>query len=1239
MKRLNKKAFTLVEILVAIAILAVAVVGIGSVIISTQNNTTKRLTEADLQQQVTEIKETMHNGLLSANLGVNCWIKEGDVYKMNGDGKLSDEKDNISNEKVVALYNVDRTDFILETTYYRWDKANKTLSVAKTTDPIRVDGKIPSSDQMVQIEENIGKIINDCEWSLLSSNIDYFNVRLENPSASEKLVSVDINVSQGKSVYPVSDTVFIRNEIKTNANEFLVDKYATITLKIPTIPANSPSVFTYDGTTHTPKFVDYYDNYMTIVDNSTLSAKDTGNYYIEFELKDKKNYQWPDGTTSNKRINWSIGKRTIHINYGLNTWVYDHNEHTIDYTIAGYDRQEELQLTFTNRTIGPDVCSKICTAYLGSANFEFGNDPSTPISITPKTALADIELHPTTWNGSSQTIATVNSVEGGTVKFYTNITGVTPSKSEVVSSTCQETNANTYYVFYVVLKDGSGNYVDSDVICAGQVDIKRSQTAYAETLDFVYNNSERNTTTSSKNNGVVWSGDIKKTNAGTYTAYAEPDSNHTWSDGSTTKKTFTWTIDKASSHITAPVIANLTYTGSAQALFSTNPTTLYGSIQYKVDNGSWSSTPPTKVDAKTYKVYYYSTGDSNHYGTSPDTCVSVTIKKANGDNRFTTHPSNANPMYITQQDPVVVVTDGVLKDSNADIKYKIQIGGTWSTYSTALPEAINAGSYSVKYYIDQPDYSNYADSKEFTITCTVRKRNNAAVTKTDRTYTGSAQYGYSSKAGVTLSGDYSKTNAGTYTFKAVPDSNHTWPDGTETEKSYTWTMNKRKNTIKTEPTFSERITYDGESHYLVTAAGSSNYGPGTIEFSTDGQTTWSTTRPSKSTYGKYTIYYRAKGDSNHLAGDVKSEVVEIYLNQAQVTKEPSAKTLTYNGNNQTLINTGTCVGGTMKYKVGSSGTYSSTAPTGQNAGSYTVYWYVDGTDPIQDTAEKSFTVTIARAKTANPGTGLSLTYTGSEQGGVSGAQNVTWGGTHKATNAGSYIAKVTPDSNHAWSDGGTGTKNVSWSIARKKSATVGSVNNKTYNGSSQTGATAGTNCSLSGTTSATAAGSYSVTYKANANYAFSDGTTTKSYTWTMYRLNTASASAANKTENKSAQTGVTGSHVSWSGTTSATTYGTYYAYATPSANYAWSNGGTEQRTVTWTMHRKYTIFSSDWVRIVSGATYWGGGGIPDFVMTRAWSLYDPIRSDGRAVLKKSRDGAYSNIQSPISTGYLYVDGT
>lgn len=1038
MKRLNKKAFTLVEILVAVAILAVAVIGIGSVIISTQNNTTKRLTEADLQQQVTEIKENLHNELLSANLGVNCWIKEGDVYKMNGDGKISDEQDRASKEKVIALYNVDRTDFIFETTYYKWNKDEKTLSVAKTTKPIRENGRIPSNDQTIQIEENIDKILDECEWSLISQNIDYFNVRLENPDASEKLISVDLNVSSGKSVYPVNDTVYVRNEIKTNANEFTVDKYTTITLKVPSIPANSPSVFTYDGETHTPKIVDYYENYMTIVEGSTLSASTSGDYYVRFELKDKKNYQWPDGTTTDKTIFWSIGKRTVYIEYGLNTWVYDGQTHTIDYTITGYDRIEEMQITFTNQTIGPNVCSKICTATIGSNNFEFGNDPSTPISITPKTAEADIELHPTMWDGTVKTIATVSRVEGGTVKFYTNINGVTPSKNEVTQSVCQETNANTYYVFYVVFKDNSGNYIDSDVICAGQVDIQRAPTAYAETIDFVYNGSERNTTTSTRNNGVKWSGVQKATNAGSYTAYVEPDSNHCWPDGSLTKKQMDWMIDKAPGSVTEPTAADLTFTGSAQKLFATDPTTPYGTIKYKVGTGNWQDSSPTRTNAGTYRVYYYSTGNSNYYGTSEDAYLDVTIKKGSSNDRFVKKPTNANPTYKTQKEPVTVVVDGQLKDDTADIMYRIKINDSWSDWSSTLPQAVNAGSYDVQYYIDQPETSNFADSSVFDLPCTVQKRANAALTADDKTYNGSAQAGYAT-VGVTIlstqPNGYIKTatNVGTYKTKGQPDSNHTWPDGKTDVREVSWKITKRKNEIQTSPTFADDIPYDGNSHALVTNVGSSKYGPKTIEFSTDGKTTWSTTAPSKTTYSEYTIYYRAKGDSNHEPGTEYSDKVEIYLVKANVTTKPSAKTLTYNGSNQTLINAGAADGGTIQYKLGD-GSYSTSLPSATNAGTYTVYWKVVGTGSIQGIAESSISVTIDRAKTAVPGWGNSVTYDGNEKGGVLGASNVDYSGTHRATNAGEYTAYVTPKSNYAWADGGTGSQSITWYINRAQTA-------------------------------------------------------------------------------------------------------------------------------------------------------------------------------------------------------------
>ena len=76
---------------------------------------------------------------------------------------------------------------------------------------------------------------------------------------------------------------------------------------------------------------------------------------------------------------------------------------------------------------------------------------------------------------------------------------------------------------------------------------------------------------------------------------------------------------------------------------------------------------------------------------------------------------------------------------------------------------------------------------------------------------------------------------------------------------------------------------------------------------------------------------------------------------------PTAKRgLTYNGEEQILINEGHVEGGQMRYKLGG-GTYSTELPTATNAGTYTVYYKVVGDASHNDTAEQSITVTIGKA--------------------------------------------------------------------------------------------------------------------------------------------------------------------------------------------------------------------------------------------------------------------------------------
>lgn len=109
--------------------------------------------------------------------------------------------------------------------------------------------------------------------------------------------------------------------------------------------------------------------------------------------------------------------------------------------------------------------------------------------------------------------------------------------------------------------------------------------------------------------------------------------------------------------------------------------------------------------------------------------------------------------------------------------------------------------------------------------------------------------------------------------------------------------------------------------------------------------------------------------------------------------------------------------------------------TGTNAGSYVAtftpkgpYQWADGTQTA-----KEVTWTITPASVTVPTQKNSLTYTGS-------AQSPTWnnydsgkmtiGGTTSGTNAGTYTATFTPKTNYKWSDGTTGAKSVSWSIAK-----------------------------------------------------------------------------------------------------------------------------------------------------------------------------------------------------------------
>ena len=226
--------------------------------------------------------------------------------------------------------------------------------------------------------------------------------------------------------------------------------------------------------------------------------------------------------------------------------------------------------------------------------------------------------------------------------------------------------------------------------------------------------------------------------------------------------------------------------------------------------------------------------------------------------------------------------------------------------------------------------------------------------------------------------------------------------------------------------------------------------------------------------------------------------------------------------------------------------------------------------------------TVKRISIQKPTATGSYTYNGATQtlslnGYNSSTMNIS-GNTGK--NAGSYTATVSlrDSSNYQWSDGSTSSINLSWRISPKSvSVTWESKTTFTYNGYSQA-PTASASSGIYGETNITRtteidAGSYTSTASLSSvtggqgktsNYTLTN--TTKAFTIT--RAKTATASSTNKTYNGASQVAISGNNVRWSGTTSATDAGTYYATATPTSNYAWSDGTTGSKSISWTINKK-----------------------------------------------------------------------
>ena len=323
------------------------------------------------------------------------------------------------------------------------------------------------------------------------------------------------------------------------------------------------------------------------------------------------------------------------------------------------------------------------------------------------------------------------------------------------------------------------------------------------------------------------------------------------------------------------------------------------------------------------------------------------------------------------------------------------------------PETVqNAGTYQVTI----TGKGNFTGSiqKSYTITKAASSAETAPIAKT-LTYNGQAQAlvtpGTAKGGTLVYSLDGSSysdkvptgTDAMAYIvwYKVQGDSNHLDTEAVELAVSMA-----QKDISKAIITLGAGLVFNGKEQTQTIAS-----------VTVDGlPVTYEVTGNTGTEKGTYTLTVTGTGDFTGTA----TAQFKIAAAAASVVNAPTAKTLTYNGQAQALITPGTAKGGTMVYSLDGR-SFSGKVPTGTDAGTYTVWYKVQGDDNHSDTETWKLTVTVAPKDISKAviTLGNSLTYNGSEQtqtitsvivDGLTVTYDVT-GST--VTNAGSYTLTVT----------------------------------------------------------------------------------------------------------------------------------------------------------------------------------------------------------------------------------------
>ncbi len=652
-------------------------------------------------------------------------------------------------------------------------------------------------------------------------------------------------------------------------------------------------------------------------------------------------------------------------------FVIDGSEYTVTYTDEAGNSVDKptnvgkYTLTITEVTGGNYTFDG--TDGKNTAEFEILPADQTPLTITgtrERVYYGDtIQLGTTggngqvTWSVGGSTIASIDS--NGLLK----ITGVGPVTVTATSTKTGYADQTATWAFYAEKKP-----VTAVVTVAAKTydgNATATVTATLSTSDLVDGDIV----------SITLSGSFEDPNAGT-DKKVNVDStspNFTGSMGNYQNyliiypATATASIFKAnvdSSNVTVPTTATgLEYTGLPLTLVDTEGSSPDGTMEYSLDNRTYSASLPTGTSAGDYEVWYRVKGDGNHNDTVGIKLGIVTIDPQNVTAPIIEFTPNNIDYDGKMHKPAVTVKDNegrVIPGSEYEVTYdtatdwtsvgthKVTIkdkeGGNYTFGETEKDFTILPAGQGALSIVNQPGRVQYGDSFTLAVSGGIVA---GAVTWTSSD-PDTASIDQNGLVTVHKSGGPVTITA----TRMVP--------GYETATA-TWSFRAEKKPVTAIVTAKDKV-YDttDEADLVITWKDGDLLGNDSIPLNLTGKFD----NASVGTNKTVSITGAKPASEKYIVDYNKTTTASITPAAASVTA-PTPRTVEYTGQPQALVIAGVPTNGTITYSLDGI-VYGPNIPTGTAAGSYTVWYKVTGNENYKDIAPAVVPVTIAPKPVTNP---------------------------------------------------------------------------------------------------------------------------------------------------------------------------------------------------------------------------------------------------------------------------------